>query len=217
MSGKRFSAEDNRTWWNTHDWSALGEEWTPNPEWKSAVIERFLLPHVPLGGAALEIGPGGGRWTEVLRKRADRLYVLDVAERPLTVCRERFSGASNIEYMLGDGRTVALPDASLDAIWSYDVFVHVNPNDARSYFGEFARLLRPGAHAVIHHPGHTSASERQKAHRSDLTDRMILDFAANAGLEVVLQTTDLVNVGDALTVVRKVLPPTRTRTATSIG
>nr|MBP7619396.1 hypothetical protein [Gemmatimonadales bacterium] len=63
VANLRFTARDNRTWWNTHDWSRLGEEWTPSEEWKKAVVSRYLAPYMPEGVPLLEIGPGGGRWT----------------------------------------------------------------------------------------------------------------------------------------------------------
>jgi len=204
VSATRFTAGDNRGWWNSHDWSCLGEEWTPDPTWKASVLNRFLLPFVPPGGRVLEIGPGGGRWTEVLIARAARVYVLDVAEVPLRVCRHRFSRLSTVTYVRGDGRTVPLVERSIDAIWAYDVFVHVNPHDARSYVTEFGRVLRRGGHAVLHHPGHElTTGERALQHRSDLTDLMINEFARGSGFEIVLQTRELVNEGDALTVLRK--------------
>lgn len=105
--------------------------------------------------------------------------------------------------MLGSGHGIDLPRNTLDGIWSYDVFVHINPVDARGYLREFQRVLRPGAYAIIHHPGHTSTTQRSRDHRSDLTDAMIDRFAQENDLEVVLQTTELVNVGDVLTVLRK--------------
>jgi SAM-dependent methyltransferase len=203
VAASRFTATENRGWWNTHDWSARGEEWTPNSAWKKAVVAQFLDPYIQLGGTVLEIGPGGGRWTEILGGRASRLCVLDVAERPLQVCRERFRTVPTVVCVRGDGRTVPLASASVDGIWSYDVFVHVNPADASSYFSEFGRVLRPGAHAVIHHPGQTSTEERTRQHRSDLTDRMVVEFARTNGLDVVLQTRALVNEGDVLTVLRR--------------
>lgn len=202
-SASRFTPTDNRMWWNSHDWCALGEEWTPSVEWKRSVLDRFMVPYIPAGGAVLEIGPGAGRWTEVLARIATTLYVLDVAERPLSICKQRFREKANIEYLLGDGRTIAIPDGTLDGVWSYDVFVHVNPSDAATYFSEIRRVLRPGSYAVIHHPGRITTSERQREHRSDLTDRMVARLAALNGLDVVLQTTELVNVGDVLTVLRK--------------
>ncbi len=39
----------------------------------------------------------------------------------------------------------------MDAIWSFDVFVHVAPLDQAGYLDEIARVLRPGGVAAIHH------------------------------------------------------------------
>ena len=39
----------------------------------------------------------------------------------------------------------------MDAVWSFDVFVHVAPLDQVGYLGEIARVLRPGGVAAIHH------------------------------------------------------------------
>jgi SAM-dependent methyltransferase len=204
ISARRFTTAENKQLWNGHDWSKHGEEWTRTPEWKETVVSRFLLPHVPEGVSVLEIGPGGGRWTEVLQRRARQLYVVDVSEQAIQLCRERFQACSNIEYFVGTGRTLPLPNSSVEAIWSYDVFVHVNPVDARSYFHEFQRILKPGGTAVIHHPGSSSARNyRERAWRSDLTDKMVLDFARESGLEVLSQTTELVNEGDVLSVLRR--------------
>jgi ubiquinone/menaquinone biosynthesis C-methylase UbiE len=203
VSARRFTATQNAEWWNRHDWTGLGEEWTPSEAWKSAILERFLIPYVPDARPALEIGPGGGRWTEVLQRRASSLAVLDIAERPLAICKQRFQSCDNISYLLGDGRTIPLPDQSVDSVWSYDVFVHISPVDARNYFADIARVLRPGAYAVIHHPGHDFDSARIRANRSDLTDNLVLSFAAENGLAVVEQTRELVNQGDVLTILKK--------------
>lgn len=207
VAASRFTAADNRTWWNEHDWSRLGEEWTPGTGWKMAVVEKFLIPFIPEACTVLEIGPGGGRWTEVLIARTRRLYLLDVAEAPLDICRKRFAHTSSLMCVRGNGRTIPLNKESLDAIWSYDVFVHVNPADASSYVEEIGRVLRPNGYAVLHHPGGGSTRERALQHRSDLTAEMVKDFAEANDLEVVLRSQELVNDGDVLTVLRKRATP----------
>jgi ubiquinone/menaquinone biosynthesis C-methylase UbiE len=204
VAASRFTAADNCKWWNTHDWSRLGEEWTPDESWRQAIIDRFLIPFVPMRGTVLEIGPGGGRWTEILRSRASRLYVLDIAEEPLRICQARFAEVRSIACLRGDGHSIPLRDESIDAIWSYDVFVHVNPVDAARYVADCSRVLRPGAHAVLHHPGSGSTTDRARQHRSDLTDGMIRTFAQTYGFNVVFQSRELVNDGDVLTVMQKV-------------
>jgi ubiquinone/menaquinone biosynthesis C-methylase UbiE len=168
------------------------------------ILERFVFPNVPEGALVLEIGPGGGRWTEVLQGRAKHLHVVDVSDQAIKLCRQRFQDCRNIDYSVGSGNTLPLADASVEVIWSYDVFVHINPLDARNYFREFKRILKPGGTAVIHHPGSSRARKyREGAWRSDLTDAMVLDFARENGLEVVSRTEELVNRGDVLSVLRK--------------
>jgi len=204
IGARRYTSTDNKQLWNSYDWSKRGEEWTKTPEWKEAVVTRFLLPNVPEGASVLEIGPGGGRWTEILQRRAKHLSVVDVSEQAIQLCRERFRTCSNIDYFVGTGSTLPLADSSVEVVWSYDVFVHVNPLDARGYFREFRRVLKPGGTAVIHHPGSSKARHyREGAWRSDLTDAMVRDFARENGLEVTSTTTELVNEGDVLSVLRR--------------
>ena len=100
-TARRFTTADNKRWWNDHDWSHRGEEWTPCEAWKAAVRDGFLFPFIPS-----------------------------------------------------------------------------------------AESSAPSA-------------DRARRHRFDLTDTMILEFAAAGQLDVVLQTSELVNDGDKLTVLRK--------------
>lgn len=43
-TARRFTTADNKRWWNDHDWSHRGEEWTPCEAWKAAVRDGFLFP-----------------------------------------------------------------------------------------------------------------------------------------------------------------------------
>lgn len=210
ISARRYTAADNRTLWNSYDWSNRGDEWTKGLDaeaaarWKQRIIDDLITTNIPRDGVVLEVGPGGGRWTDILRTMAKKLYVVDVSDKALKLCRERFQASSNIDYLLSDGRTLAVPDRAIDAIWSFDVFVHINPQDTRGYFREFSRVLKPGGRAVIHHPGAASAG-RSSAWRADTTDEMILEFCRENGLRVVNQSTELVNQGDVLSIIDKVV------------
>lgn len=207
ISARRRTVADNKRLWNTYDWSRRGEEWTMDAGWKARLIDLYLIPNIPEGGTILEIGPGGGRWTEVLQNRAAQLHVVDVSERAIELCRERFVNFSNIEYSVGDGSTIPLPEASIDAVWSYDVFVHIDPISVRGYFQEFRRILRPGGRAVIHHAGPPLPGYRDRpGWRSDLTDEMVRKFALDSGLNLVCQSTELVadkNPGDVLSILER--------------
>ena len=174
------SPAENRNYWSSWDWSAAGEEWTESPEWKASLVDEVLAPTMT-GGTLLEIGPGAGRWTEALLERSDRLLVVDVSQTALDLCRERFGGSAPIEYILTEGSSLTgVADASLDGIWSFDVFVHVAPTEVAHYLGEIARGLRPGALAVIHHAGR----REPRAWRSPMTAKLFRNLAEERGLAV---------------------------------
>jgi 2-polyprenyl-3-methyl-5-hydroxy-6-metoxy-1,4-benzoquinol methylase len=87
------SSDENRRRWTGWDWSQRGEEWNVSEEWKQSLIEDVLERLIPVGATVVEIGPGAGRWSAALASRASRLILVDVSERPLELCRERFATA----------------------------------------------------------------------------------------------------------------------------
>ena len=94
----------------------------------------------------LEIGPGAGRWSEVLLARATRLVLVEENEAALAECRARLGESGKVEYVRGEGSDLTgVADRSIDAVWSFDVFVHLAPLDVAGYLSEIARVLAPGA------------------------------------------------------------------------
>ena len=181
------SPEENRRQWNQWDWSQLGEEWTASETWKQALVDEVLLPTIPAGGTVVEIGPGGGRWSVVLAPRAERLILVDVAQRPLELVRERLAGAGNVDYVLTDGSALTgVADASVDAVWSFDVFVHVAPRDQAAYLSEIARVLRPGGVAAIHHADgrNRGVAPSRRGWRAPMTAELFGTLARERGLAV---------------------------------
>lgn len=90
----------------------------------------------------LEIGPGAGRWTEILQKKAYKTIIADISEECIRICKDRFQEYSNIEYyLIRDSRLNFIANQSIDYIWSYDVFVHINPTDTEQYIADFQRIL----------------------------------------------------------------------------
>ena len=210
VGAKRHTSQGIGQFYEEYDWSEGGEEWTKDSAWKEAIVERFLLPNIRAEGNNVEIGPGGGRWTEFLQKRSATLSIVDISRNTLDACRRRFEDCANIDYLLSKGHDIALPDESVDSLWSYDVFVHINPMEARGYFEEIGRVLKQGGQAVIHYPGPPAPYYRKRAgYRSDLTDAMIERFAAENQLSVVHQTDELVNPGDVLSVFEKAGPDSK--------
>jgi SAM-dependent methyltransferase len=205
---------DHRRYWSAYDWGGRGEEWNASPEWKHALIDEVLSKWIPEGVAVLEIGPGAGRWSEALFARASALVLADVSERPLELCRERFADDDRIRYVLSSGSDLpGVEDSSIDAVWSFDVFVHVAPCDQAGYLSETARVLAPGGLAIIHHADGQNRGQlpSRAGWRSPMSRGLFAALAAERGLRVESQFDswgadgryDLSAYGDAITVCRR--------------
>jgi SAM-dependent methyltransferase len=181
------SPGENRQKWNAWDWSSRGEQWNVSDAWKRALIDEVLCRWMPEGGALLEIGSGGGRWSEALAARASRLTLVDVSERALEICRERFRDATNVEYVLSSGTSIPrVTSGSIDGVWSFDVFVHIAPCDQADYLTEIARVLAPGGIVVIHHADGRNRGSLPSRHgwRAPMSCGLFAALAAERGLRV---------------------------------
>jgi len=148
---------DNRVRWQRHKWSGEGDEWSPGRSAAGTALlwHRTLLPRifrfVPTG-TILEIAPGFGRWTQYLHPLCERLIVVDLAERCIAHCRERFASVDRIEYHVNDGASLAMvADRSVDFIFSFDSLVHAETDAIGAYLAQAARKLKPGGAGFIHH------------------------------------------------------------------
>lgn len=173
----------NKAIWEAWDWDAAGEEWTPSEEWKASVISCILERYMPSGTRVLEIGPGGGRWTGPLISRSTSYTGVDISESCVDLCSQKFASSKHAKFVVGSGSDLkGVPDASIDALWSFDVFVHINQAEVEAYADEFRRVMTPGAVGAIHHG---SAGGAHGGWRSNLTHDAMRKLLKDRGLEVV--------------------------------
>lgn len=157
LSGWMATVIENRERWTVHEWVRDGHEWSPGGTragsdllWWRSILPRLHM-HLPVG-TLLEIAPGFGRWTHYLTGHCARLIGVDITERCLDICRERFASRSAAEFHLNDGESLPMvADASIDLAFSFDSLVHVEAPQIRSYLRELARTLKPGGAGFIHH------------------------------------------------------------------
>ena len=131
------------------------------------------------GDEVVDVGCGVGRFTRALAARARHVRGLDVSPRMLELAREHNAHLGNVEWIQGDGTTLApLPDASADACFSYVVFQHIpDPAVTYGYVREMGRVLRPGGWAAfqvsddpgVHRP--RTAAERARSALAGLARR----------------------------------------------
>jgi len=99
----------------------------------------------------LEVGCGVGRLTREIAARSASVRAIDVSERMIEAARELNEGLTNVEWIVGDGTTLApIPDAAVDACVSDVVFQHIpDPEITLGYVREMARTLRAGGWAAF--------------------------------------------------------------------
>ena len=197
--------------------SYLGEDWNdpqtigldvPADRVVDHLLERVVLPHLGTPKVLLEIGCGAGRFTLPLATRVPRLIAADTSPAMLGLLRRRLPKDASVTTVLLDGRGLAAIEArSIDAAFSYDVFVHLGHHDIFLYLNELARVLVPGGRAVIHHAntfsplGWTKFTRDHERHLGGLPPRgqfvvmspdLMRELATRAGLLVDGCVTDVV-------------------------
>lgn len=150
------SVEENKKLWNdTFSWKRQGEEWSrywgsAEMQWYASIFPR-IYTYVP-SATILEIAPGYGRWTHYLKDLAEKLMVVDLSEKCIEACKQRFSQSTHLEYYVNDGRSLAMiPDRSVDFVFSFDSLVHVEKDVLQTYLQQLAQKLKTNGVGVIHH------------------------------------------------------------------
>jgi ubiquinone/menaquinone biosynthesis C-methylase UbiE len=147
--------EQNLKRYAKYNWPASGEEWSSawggsEYLWCGTIQPR--IQHFLPAQNVLELAPGYGRCTEFLRSFCDRLALVDLVEKCISACRERFAGDKRLSYHVNDGKTLPMiTSGSIDLVFSWDSLVHVEADHVRSYLAEFSRILKPDGVGFVHH------------------------------------------------------------------
>lgn len=126
-----------------------GDRWG-DPETCEPYVEvrrRFVEPYLRPGLDVVEIGSGGGRWTQYLLPSARRLVVVELNPESFDHLRRRFPAyLDRLEFQRTNGYEISsVSGASIDLVFTLDVFVHLEPDGIGNYLAEIERVLRPGA------------------------------------------------------------------------
>lgn len=137
-----FYFVDNRLEYGDPD---LAQFWDDGPELLDQILGSLEVAVEP-EDEIVEIGCGVGRMTRPLAARGASARAIDVSERMIALAREHNPQLDNVEWIVGDGTSVApIADASADACFSHVVFQHIpDPEITLGYVREMGRVLRPG-------------------------------------------------------------------------
>jgi SAM-dependent methyltransferase len=116
-------------------------------EWADTVQTQILpwaVGECDLGDDVLEVGPGPGQTTDVLRRSLPRLTVVEVDEDLARQLAARLAG-SNVEVVHADGTALPFAAGRFSGATSFTMLHHVPSIAAQDQLlAELRRVLRPG-------------------------------------------------------------------------
>ena len=116
------------------------------------VLEKFVVPwtltDVQLGNEVLELGPGHGLTTDLLRSRLPWITALEIDRALARSLAARLRG-SNVTVIQGDATAMPLDGAQFSGAVCLHMLHHVHSVELQNkLFREVWRVLRPGAFFV---------------------------------------------------------------------
>lgn len=128
----------------------LGDEWG-TPELTDEIIEQYLKPYLPANAIVLEIGCGGGKFSERLACLCKALICGDVSGKMLERTKQRLREFANVRYEKLNGLDLhQFGTGSVDFVFSFDCFVHFEMEDIYCYLQEIRRVLTPLGGGLLH-------------------------------------------------------------------
>src|SRR5262249_17276676 len=118
------------------------------------VVEELAGPYLGRSVDVLELGCGGGKYSMRLAPRSRSLTCTDISAEMIAQTRATLMTNSldeNAEYRQLNGIDFeGIPSNSIDFVFSYDVQLHLQPQNVFSYLLDARRILRAGGIFMLH-------------------------------------------------------------------
>jgi ubiquinone/menaquinone biosynthesis C-methylase UbiE len=116
-------------------------------EWAEG-LKKYVIPGatngVDLGEHLLEVGPGPGRTTDVLKDMAPKLTAVEIDSMLAGQLTERMAG-TNVTVVEADATAMPFPEDHFSAAVSFTMMHHVPEVELQNkLFAEVARVVRAG-------------------------------------------------------------------------
>lgn len=118
-----------------------------SPEWRQIIEDKILpdaLQDADLGQDIIEIGPGPGFTTDVLRGLSTRVTAVEVDPDLAGMLESRLAG-TNVQVVCGNAVTLDFPDDRFTGAASFHMLHHIpDVDDQDRAFAELARVVTKG-------------------------------------------------------------------------
>lgn len=142
--------------------------------------------------SVVELACGRGRHVSQYIDLADQILLVDILDKNILYCKERFGDYSKVQYYVNNGHDLEqLSSDSYSALFTYDAMVHFEMLDIFEYLKETKRILKTGGRALFHHSNNTEdyriTFSTGTGGRNYMSRQLFAYLADRAGLEVLEQ------------------------------
>jgi 2-polyprenyl-3-methyl-5-hydroxy-6-metoxy-1,4-benzoquinol methylase len=132
--------------------TTLGEEWG-GPAFADHIVD-LVGPYLGDGVDVLELGCGGGKFSQRLAPRCRSLVCSDISPQMIEHTKRSLSALGvdgKVRYALLNGVDFdGISPDSIDFVFSYDVQLHLQMQNVFSYMRDARRILRDGGVFMLH-------------------------------------------------------------------
>lgn len=127
-----------------HQWLCSSDRWRAEIEQRVP----WVLAGTSLGPSVLELGPGPGLTTDVLRQSLPRMTALEIDPKSAQALRSRLKGG-NVRVVEGDASQMPFADSAFSGAVSFTMLHHVPSAELQDkVLREVFRVLEPGSFFV---------------------------------------------------------------------
>ncbi len=153
------------------------------------IRDRYVLPYVNAQHKAVEVGPGGGRWTRYLLG-FETLYAVDYHRELLDELKRNFGRHRNVRFIENNGTDFPGIDGnSIDYLFSFGTFVHLEFNLIEAYLLAIKPIMKPGANIVIQYSDKTKIMAQLNDGFSENTPEKMREAVRAAGYRALEEDT----------------------------
>ena len=153
-----------------------------------AIRDHWIRPYVDPAGTGLEIGPGGGRWSRYLLEFR-RLYVVDYHSELLAEFRKNFPQSHIVEILNNGSDFPGVPAASIDFVFSFGVFVHLDLDIIHAYLASLRSVIHPRSQLVIQYSDKDKPGAQRNKSFSNNKPRRMRAAVKDAGYRILEEDT----------------------------
>lgn len=148
------------------------------------IRDRFVLPYVNPAHAAVEIGPGGGRWTRYLLGFRT-LFLVDYHAEILAEAQRALTRHPNVAFITNHGNDFpGIGEHTIDYVFSFGTFVHLDLPIIDAYLKALGAILRPGANVVLQYSDKRKVMAQINNGFADTSPEQVRAAVEAAGFEV---------------------------------